>query len=200
MTLFARSRNIRFVPGERERTVGERLREWIAESTLSQRAFAGRCGVAPPRITEAIQMDKVPSAQLREAIERETHGAIRAAAWLESPKRRHSSPPPRSDRHPGSSDPIERLERTLDEHRAELDLLETDGARASMRATIQRSEVQLAEMRLRAPIDRHPAYGALVADLADAALEVYGAEKLEELAEAIERRQAARGESNRRAA
>lgn len=195
-----RSRNIRFVSGERERNVGERLREWIAESTLSQRAFAGRCGVAPPRITEAIQMDKVPSAQLREAIERETHGAIRAAEWLEAPKRRPSSPPPRSDRHPASNDPIERLEQAIREAREELELAEADGARASLRATIIRAERDLAKLRLEASIDRHPAYASLVADLADAALEVYGAEKLEELAEAIERRQAARGESNRRAA
>lgn len=175
---------------ERAKTPGERLHEWL-QGRFTVRSFAARCGVSPSYISELRTKDRVPSAALREAVERETGGLITATDWLARP--RAEPKPPTSERRPRSSMAHdERLEASIQEARDELDVVESDGARASLRATIIRAEQALAKLRVDCDIEKHPAYPTLVSDLVDAVVEVFGKDKLKELGAAVERREAAR--------
>lgn len=172
---------------ERVKTTGERLHEWL-QGRFTVRSFAGRCGVSPSYISELRTKDRLPTSDVRAAIERETDGAFKASDWLERAKE-DAPKPPKSERRPLSSmSPEERLEAAIQEARDELDVVETDGARASLRSTIIRAERDLATLRSKASIELHPQYPALCKALIDAVVEVYGADKLDELLAVLERR------------
>ena len=161
---------------ERSKTPGERLHEWL-QGRFTVRSFAVRCGVSPSYISELRTRGRLPSGELRAAIERETSGEIKATDWLarqydETPVtprvKREDETPPASEERPSPRE----LGNTRDELRAtvqEIDAVRRKGGLtpnqdAALLGKRTSALTALARQEDRSALEDHPDFDAFTDD------------------------------------